>query len=140
MPPEVYPPDDPRQWLNRARGDLSLASFTPLLEQDNIFLEDLCYHAQQAAEKALKALLLHLQSQVPFTHNLLELLKCLEETGVEIPERVNEAAGLTEYAVASRYPGYQDPVDPEEHREAVDLARRVVQWVESLVVAGRTKP
>jgi HEPN domain-containing protein len=44
-----FPPDDPREWLNRARGNLARAkSRIP-----EAFLEDLCFDAQQAAEKAI---------------------------------------------------------------------------------------
>ena len=48
--PERRPPDDPREWLNRARSNLALAkSLVP-----EAYLEDLCFEAQQAAEKAIK--------------------------------------------------------------------------------------
>ena len=47
-----YPPDDPREWLNRARRNLVLVQ-TPA---EGIYLEDLCCNLQQAAEKAIKAL------------------------------------------------------------------------------------
>jgi HEPN domain-containing protein len=46
-----FPPDDPREWLNRARSHLRRAA-EPL---KGVYLEDLCYDAQQAAEKAIKA-------------------------------------------------------------------------------------
>ena len=46
-PPDRYPPEDPREWLNRAQGNLSRAkNFLP-----DFYLEDLCFDAQQAAEK-----------------------------------------------------------------------------------------
>lgn len=54
MPPERRPPDDPREWLNRARGNLLRArAMLP-----GVYLEDLCFDAQQAAEKAIKAVLI----------------------------------------------------------------------------------
>ncbi len=46
-----HPPDDPREWLNRARSNLLLAKS----EKEGVYLEDLCFDAQQAAEKAVKA-------------------------------------------------------------------------------------
>jgi hypothetical protein len=54
MPPERFSPDDPREWLNRARSNLALAK----AQIPDVYLEDLCFDAQQAAEKALKALLI----------------------------------------------------------------------------------
>ena len=47
-------PGSPRDWLLRARGDLALAR-APLPEGG--FYDDLCFHAQQAAEKALRTVI-----------------------------------------------------------------------------------
>ena len=58
MVPGRLPPDDPREWLNRARSSLAKAREGAAFPE--IYLEDLCFDAQQAAEKAIKALLLHL--------------------------------------------------------------------------------
>ena len=57
-------PDDPREWLNRARGNLALAR----TQHPDIYLEDLCFNAQQAAEKALKGLLLAHGATFPYIH------------------------------------------------------------------------
>ena len=51
---ERYSPDDPREWLNRARSNLALAKN----RIPDAYLEDLCFEAQQAAEKAIKAILI----------------------------------------------------------------------------------
>lgn len=53
MPPERFAPDDPREWLRRAQNSLVQAGKT----DEHVCLEDLCFQAQQAAEKALKAVL-----------------------------------------------------------------------------------
>jgi len=62
MPLERFPPDDPREWLNRARSNLAQAK----VEHPAVYLEDLCLHAQQAAEKAIKALLLQRGIRFPY--------------------------------------------------------------------------
>ncbi|MBX5491740.1 MAG: HEPN domain-containing protein [Chloroflexi bacterium] len=112
-------------WLARARGDLALAS-VPL--PPGGFYEDLCYHAQQAAEKALKAL--YIRRGWPFrrVHDLGELLYGLRVHGLPIPDSVEEAVILTSYAVEARYPGLAEPVSAEEYEEAVRLAAQVVEW------------
>jgi HEPN domain-containing protein len=51
MPPERLPPDDPRKWLNQARSNLARAK----ARIPEAYPEDLCFDAQQAAEKAIKA-------------------------------------------------------------------------------------
>ena len=62
MPPERFPADDPREWLRRANSNLTQARRL----EETVCLEDLCSNAQQAAEKALKALLLARGSRPPY--------------------------------------------------------------------------
>jgi hypothetical protein len=95
MPPSRLPPDDPREWLNRARSSLAQAG----IEQSEVYLEDLCFQAQQAAEKALKALLLHKGARFPHVHDLAELVGLLEKGGTCIPPVIRESVKLTDYAV-----------------------------------------
>ncbi len=71
MPSKRFPPDDPREWLNRARSNLAKANTSP--ETPEIYLEDLCFDAQQAAEKAIKAVLIHLDVRFPYVHDLAQL-------------------------------------------------------------------
>ncbi len=68
--PIQYPPDDPREWLNRAHSNLVLAQ-TP---GEDIYLEDLCFNLQQAAEKAIKGLLIKHGVAFPYVHDIGELL------------------------------------------------------------------
>ncbi len=58
MPPKRRPADDPVEWLNRARSNLARAKAD--IRIPHVYLEDLCFDAQQAAEKAIKAVLLNL--------------------------------------------------------------------------------
>jgi hypothetical protein len=57
-----YPPTDPREWLNRARSNLALARS----ETVGALPEDLCFEAQQAAEKAVKAVFVHRGARFPY--------------------------------------------------------------------------
>lgn len=126
MPPERFPPDDPREWLNRARSNLSRAkSRIP-----EVYLEDLCFDAQQAAEKAIKALLLKKGVDFPYVHDIAYLLTLVEQRGVQIPDPVRRAEDLTRYAVVTRYPGLAEPVTESHHRDAVTSAETVVRWAE----------
>ena len=68
MPPERMAPDDPRAWLNRARSNVLRAKAD--IRLSDIYLEDLCFDAQQAAEKAIKAMLIHLAVRFPYVHDL----------------------------------------------------------------------
>jgi HEPN domain-containing protein len=50
-----------------------------------------------------------------------------------MPPEVQRSGKLTAYAVASRYPGVVEPINEEEYREAIDLAKAVVQWAEKII-------
>ena len=127
--PERRPPDDPREWLNRAKSNLALAkSLVP-----EVYLEDLCFEAQQAAEKAIKAVLMRRGIEFPYVHNLALLLSLLEEAGEAVPETISTAAELTQYAVTTRYPHLEQPVDEREYAEAVNVAEAVVCWAAKMV-------
>jgi HEPN domain-containing protein len=124
-------PTDPQAWLLRAKGNLNLAEKGGRLK--GVFLEDLCFNAQQAAEKALKAICLAKGLEFPMTHSVVHLVDILIAGGVEVPEAVKNADVLTQYAVQSRYPGWAEAVTREEYREALKLAARAVFWAESII-------
>ena len=121
-----YPPDDPREWLNRALSDLRLASTSP----EGVYYEDLCFHTQQAAEKAIKALLIRRGVQFPYVHDLAQLLTLVERSGLPIPDNVRQAERLTRYAVMARYPGLEPRVNRPEYEEALTQSAEVLRWVE----------
>jgi HEPN domain-containing protein len=96
-------PTDPHTWLLRAKSNLKLAEKSSHLE--GILLEDLCFNAQQSAEKALKAVCLHHNLEFPKTHSLIHLIDILETGGMTLPQEIRAADVLTQYAVEARYPG-----------------------------------
>ena len=120
-------PGTPADWLH-TRSDLAVAQ-SPA--SSDMLLETFCFHVQQAAEKRLKAGLIHLGIPIPRTHNLKTLMQLLPST-CPVPPSVAAGASLTDYAVTSRYPDDYEIVNEEEYREAVELARRVVAWVEEI--------
>ena len=130
------PRDDPHEWLNRARGNLVRAeSCIP-----GAYLEDLCFDAQQAAEKAIKAVFVGRGERFPFIHDLDELLGMLERSGLKIPKYVREAKQLSPFALVTRYPGMADPVTRREYRRAVRIASAVLGWAERQVTPTRPRP
>jgi len=132
------PNDVTLTWLQRARSDLQLGRAG--LRTKGVLPEDACFHAQQCAEKALKALLLHLKVAFPKTHTIEVLLDLLKAQEVSIPNGVDEAFELSEYAVQTRYPGEWEPVTKAEARRALEQAGLVLAWVESQLERGATPP
>src|SRR5271155_358468 len=100
------PASDPLEWLNRARSNLAHARAM----DPEVRLEDLCFDAQQAAEKAIKAVFIGRGEPFPYIHDLEDLLKRLKRNGVKIPKYVMAADELTPYAAFTRYPVAEEPI------------------------------
>jgi len=126
MTPARKAGNDPQEWLNRAKSNLVRAKED--IRLSGVFLEDLCFDAQQAAEKAIKAVLIRRNIQFPYVHDLMALLALIEKEGESLPEPVKQAGRLTRFAVVTRYPGLEEPVTREEYERAVIIAEAVVQW------------
>ncbi|HNR88467.1 MAG TPA: HEPN domain-containing protein [Spirochaetota bacterium] len=125
MSPEEIVPGSPADWLRFAVSDLELARRG---RSPEVMLEILCFHAQQAAEKALKALIISTGLEVPRTHNIKTLLDIIADHA-SIPETLTAASLLTDYSVSSRYPGISEPVTDAEYDMAIHLAQMVIAWV-----------
>jgi len=135
VPPRRRIPGAPSDWLRRAKSDLVLAK-TPL--PSGAFYEDLAFHAQQAAEKAVKAVHRAKGLEFRYTHDLGKLLAGLIKRGVPVPEHVQEAAELTDFAWEARYPGLGEPLSEAGYRRAISIAEKVVDWAVSVVEGHST--
>ena len=130
MPPPSPAPGTAREWLDRARGKLALAS-QPLPAGG--FYEDLCFLSQQAAELAIKAVYQAHGWLFPFVHDLGALLDGLEREGLVIPLDVQDADQLSVYAVQARYPGVSVRSTQSEFADSLRIADTVVRWAESFL-------
>lgn len=110
------------RWLRYAREDLLAAE--AMLGQQSFWPRHVCWLAQQAAEKALKAVLVHLQIDFPRRHDLDEQRNLIPE-GWQAKADHPDLATLTEWAVESRYPGDWSDATEDEARIAVQQARAV---------------
>ncbi len=86
-----------------------------LLPDDRAPVEVFGFHAQQAAEKLLKAVLVASGSQYPRTHRLTELIDLLRAGGVQVPSEFDDLRDLTPFAVEFRY-----DITPEEDETPLD--------------------
>ena len=115
-----------RRWLRYAQEDLRAAE----LAVDNRVLtpRHVCFLAQQAAEKALKAVFIFLQADFPYHHNL-DVLRNLIPEGWRLKDEHPNLAELTAWAIGGRYPGnWPDPTEADAHAAAAQ-ARAVVTSV-----------
>ncbi|MGA3024305.1 MAG: HEPN domain-containing protein [Bryobacteraceae bacterium] len=116
-----------RSWLSKAGKDLAAAEYES--RADPPFADDIVFHAQQAAEKSLKAFLSW--HRVPFrkTHNLIELGEACCQIDRRLESLLRRAAPLTEYAWKFRYPGDPEDATAEEAAGALATACEVFDTV-----------
>jgi len=121
----------PQDWITHAQSDLKMAKLGR--EDEGIMSEQVCFHAQQAVEKALKAVLLARQVDFPLVHDLEALKDIGQKAGITIPENLLDIDTLTPYAVETRYPGYLEEISEEDVAQAIDLAENFLVWARDQV-------
>lgn len=131
MPREVKA-GSPEDWLRHAKADLALA-ISPLPRAG--LYSTLCFHAQQAAEKSIKAVLVFRGVEFPKIHSLTRLIDLLP-ADIQRTSFLVESVRLSVYATLFRYPGENDAPDVpvDKYREAVHLAEMVFKWASELIV------
>ena len=129
----MRPPDDPEvaAWLGKVRSDLRMAEFA--VETDDPMWDQACYHAQQAAEKSLKGLMVAVDLEVPRTHVLTGLVAALMGPVPGAKDLLEHAAVLSAYGVAPRYPSFLAQETEDHAREALRCAHAVVTAVWALL-------
>lgn len=113
---------DTKRWLRFAREDLATAEL--LLAQPDATPRHICWLAQQATEKILKAVLIFLAIDFPRQHDL-DALRQRIPWEWHVTKQFPDLAELTQWAVESRYPGDWAEATPCDARHAVMQARGV---------------
>lgn len=118
------------KWLRSGDDDLRLARHGLKLQHSPHHL--IAYHAQQCAEKHLKAYLVLRGVDFPFTHNIARLLELCSEQG-SWADSLRKAEVLTPFAVTTRYPSGIEEVTRGEARRAIRIAEQVRQVVRQVL-------
>jgi HEPN domain-containing protein len=121
-------PTSPQEWLAHAYSDLKLAKLGE--ESQEVLAQQICFHAQQAVEKALKGVLLFHKVDFPLTHDIEQLIDILGKAAISLPSDFLNAGSLTPYAVETRYPGYWGEIARDDVVQAIELAEKIIKWVE----------
>ena len=130
--------EDARKWYERALRDLSTAE--DLMRTKHY--PDVCFYAQQIAEKALKAFLRANGIRIK-GHDLVRLLRVAERYGFDTSDiDIDSVRELSRQYLAPRYPNFEEEagIGPEYYTEnlarscltvAADILRRVGSWLRS---------
>lgn len=114
-------PADPLAWVARAEEDFLLA--IAAVRRVPPLTYGACFHAQQVAEKYLKAALVAQGQIFPRTHNLSFLYGLCVQHGLSLIVRLSDLHVVSAYAVDVRYPGTTPTA--AEARQAVLSAGRI---------------
>ncbi|MHB9028428.1 MAG: HEPN domain-containing protein [Candidatus Latescibacterota bacterium] len=115
--------DSVRKWVQFADDDLRYACYGMDMGQDAPF-RLAAYHAQQCAEKYIKAYLVYQGIDFPRTHNIAQLLELCPERDLW-EDSLESAEELSPYAISARYPGDEGPVREVEAQRAIEIAESV---------------
>jgi len=119
--------------LAKAKDDEILLQ--EVISNEKVRDEIIGFHAQQAAEKLLKALLM--AKNIPYrrTHDLRELIDLIRDNDIEFPESLMEIRTLSPFAVEFRYDYI--PLEEEEEfnrKKALEMVQKLRKWVGNMLL------
>ncbi len=109
------------EWIEHAEDDYENAKTVIRRRKPSVYGS--CFHAQQCAEKYMKALLVFKGRSFPMTHDLLIINNLLISEGIFIGLPEDDIDALSRFAAAARYPGAKPTI--EDAKEAISLARTI---------------
>jgi len=120
-------------WRTLRLADRDIKAFDILKEAPEAHLSIVCFHAQQAVEKSLKAVLFSRHIEFERSHDLVNLARLLSSQDIVLPVTDDQLRRLNPFAVTFRY----DDMDIEliTREDAAGLAAAVRRWAEELVSA-----
>ncbi len=110
-------------WIEKGDHDLG----TAIITQKHIpkYSDTIAFHCQQAVEKYLKAYFIHLNINIPRTHDLIYLLEIINQKEDIQKDWYNKVLILEDFAVEIRYPDQSIKLSEEEINEAISIAKMV---------------
>jgi HEPN domain len=120
--------DDLAQLLmEKAAGDEKI--LFRLIDEDDIPDDGLGFHAQQAVEKMIKAVLAHNEVAYERTHNIAYLLKLLDSASIPKPDQAGDLPNLSPWAAELRYARRPEAVT--DRAEMRSLVEHTKTWAEA---------
>jgi len=118
-------------WIYKAENDLKSAK--KLLAGDDPIMDTSIYHTQQCAEKALKGYLAFKSQALKKSHDIELLVEICSKIDIEFESLYVFSENLNPYATAFRYPDIYLEPDFDEVNEAIEMARKILDFVKSKI-------
>lgn len=115
-----------REWLDQAHDDLHAAETHH--QHAELAPRSVCWFAQQASEKAMKALLVLDQIEYPFAHALVAIHDLLPQPLAAAAR--HDLRRLSEFAIRGRYPGPWPDPNRQDAEDALAAAREILEETE----------
>ncbi|MCZ7356569.1 MAG: HEPN domain-containing protein [Candidatus Methanoperedens sp.] len=119
--------------LAKSKDDETLLE--EIISNEKVRDEIIGFHAQQAAEKLLKALLM--AKNIPYrrTHDLRELIDLIRDNGIKFPESLMEIRTLSPFAVEFRYDYIpMEEEEPFNRQKALELVQQLRKWIKDTLL------
>jgi len=118
-------------WIYKAENDLKSAK--KLLAGDDPIMDTSIYHTQQCAEKALKGYLAFKSQALKKSHDIELLVEICSKIDIEFESLYVFSENLNPYSTAFRYPDIYLEPDFDEVNEAIEMARKILDFVKSKI-------
>lgn len=115
------------------KADQDLLVIKKLRTDTEIAVGVLGFHAQQAAEKMLKAALADKQVRFPFTHRLIELIALIQTNDIAFPQPLEAIRNLTPFAVEFRYEDLAGESRSFNADETITLLTQLREWAVDII-------
>ena len=115
------------------KADQDMTALEKWRQDPDIAGEILGFHAQQVAEKMLKAVLAYHDIEFPLTHRLTDLIDLGKEHNIVLPEKLEDIRFLTPFAVEFRYDFYEEDEEPVDFEKVFVLLTELSEWVDTII-------
>jgi HEPN domain-containing protein len=115
------------KWFKKAENDL--IAVKNLISLSDAPFDICCFHAQQAAEKYLKAYLVARNIDFPKTHDLVKLLIICKQKDANFSALEIQCDNLTDYGITHRYPDDMDELTYEDAQLAYQNSLTIKEFV-----------
>jgi len=119
-----------KEWIEKAEEDLQAAK--RLIRGRKPLYNLVCFHAQQSAEKYLKAFLEEKGFSIPRTHDLVALINIAQPELNFLLLQKDDLERITGYAVAFRYPG--ESATRKEAKQALEICSDLGKWIQPKLI------
>jgi HEPN domain-containing protein len=118
-----------KAWISKAESDIKNIENNLKYTDEEIPIDTVCFHCQQAVEKYLKAFLVSKEISFPYTHNLGSLVHIAERIDDSFSGIKEQAESLSPFAVEIRYPDFFELPTVDECKDFYQIVLMIREFI-----------